>query len=544
MNTFQIIVAGAAGQGSKKGGHLIAKLFNFYGFRVFTHEDYQSVIKGGHNFSHISVAEEELDAIREKVDFILALNEESILIHKDKLKEDGVIIYDLDVVKNAPEGVETVGVSLGDIIKEAEGIPVMKNTALIGSFCKVIGMDIEEVESVLRKELPIETEKNIEVAQIAFNKAEKKKEIKRTKNNPLPLISGNEAVALGALSAGLENYFAYPMTPSTGVLNFFAKTDGVRTFQPESEIGVINAGLGSAYSGRRTMIGTAGGGFALMTEAVSFSAQSEIPLSIVVSQRMGPATGAPTYQAQGDLLFVLNSGHGDMMRFVVAPGDVDEAFYLSGKALNIAWKYQMPSIVLLDKELSENTYNFKKEYEVKKEEVDIVEGDSEYNRYEGEDISPLSFPGGACTVKVTGYEHDKKGVATEDAEMIKAMHDKRLRKYEKLEEELDKIEQVKTYGKGQTVIVFWGSTKGVLIESTKDMDVKLVQPIIMQPFPERQMKEALDGAVKIISVETNATGQLAKLLRGYDIKVNEEILKYDGRPFTVEELKKELEKII
>ncbi len=543
MSETQIIIAGAAGEGSKKAGLLIAKLFNAYGFRVFIHEDYESVIKGGHNFSQISVSKKESDAIKEKIDFLLALNKEAISKHKEKLKKGGVLMYDSDVIKNnfsEEEKVEIAGIPLGKIVEKAEGIPIMKNTGLVAAFSRAVGMEWKKVREVLEKELPIATEKNLKVAEIAFRSFRRIKEIKETGEEPAPLLSGNQAAALGAINAGLENYFAYPMTPSTGILQFLSQIEGVRTFQPENEIATVNMALGSAYAGKRTMVGTSGGGFALMTEGVSFSAQSEIPLVISLSQRAGPATGVPTYQGQGDLLFALNAGHGDMTRFVVAPGDVNETYYFSGKALNMAWKYQLPAIVLLDKELSENTYSFDKSFRKEKEEAIQGEMNGGYNRYDREDISPLAFPGGGAVVKATGYEHDKKGVATEDAEAVKKMQEKRMRKYEKLKEEVEDMESVNVQGEGPMAVVFWGSTKGVALRAVKDLDVRLVQPIILQPFPEKKMKKALSGVKKIIVAETNATGQLSRVLKEYGIKVSERILKYDGRPFSVEELRKRI----
>lgn len=539
---MQIIIGGAAGEGSKKAGLLIAKLFNAYGYRVFIHEDYESVIKGGHNFSHISASREEKNAINEKIDFLLALNKDAITRHGEKLSEEGVLLYDSNSSEEPETNKKKIGVPLNDIVNEAEGVVLMKNTALVAGFSKIIGMDFEKVKEVLKRELPVLTEKNLQVAEIAYQKTEKLIEVEQVANEPMSFLSGNEAVALGAISAGLENYFAYPMTPSTSILQFLCNVEGVRTFQPESEIAVVNSALGSAYAGKRTMVGTSGGGFALMTEGISFSAQSETPLVVALSQRMGPATGVPTYEAQADLLFALHSGHGDMMRFVVAPGDVDEAYYLSGKALNISWRYQLPSIILLDKELSENTYNFKKEYFVEKEEALMARDDKEYNRYEGEDVSPILFPGGEGVVKTTGYEHDKKGIATEKAEEIKKMHDKRLRKYEKLKEELSEFEVAKTYKEGSVAVVFWGSTKGTVIEATKEMDVKLIQLLVLQPFLEEKIKKLFEGVEKIISVEMNATAQMSQLLKMHSINVDVNIIKYNGRPFTIEELKKEIEK--
>lgn len=548
MENFQIIVGGEAGEGSKKAGLIIAKIFNSLGFRVFIHEDYHSLVRGGHNFSQISIStNEKVEAKRDKIDFLLALNEDCLLQHRDKLKEGSIVLYDSAInneVIPQENGVESIPVPIDEILKESEGTPLMKNTALVSSFSKMMGMEWDNVKTNLEKEFKKETEKNIKVAEKAYNKAEEKLDLQDNHNSPLPLMSGNKAVALGALKAGLEVCISYPMTPATGVFSFLTNVDGVRTCQPENEISVISMALGSAYSGRRTILSTSGGGFALMTESLSFSAQSEIPILIVLSQRMGPGTGVPTYEAQGDLLFALNAGHGDFERFVVTPGDADEAFYWGGKCLNIAWRYQMPSILLIDKELSENTYGLERQYEIEKE--DIVEGvDSEdYKRYSNEDISPILFPGGKAVVKATGYEHTPDGVSTENPEEVKEMVEKRIRKIEKLKKELEILETVKVYGEGSTAVVFWGSTKGAVIEATKDMNVKVVQPLVLQPFPEDKMKEALEGVERIICVELNSSGQLSQVMKMNGINIDEKVLKYDARPFTVEELREKLQEKI
>jgi len=544
---MQIIIAGAAGQGSKKAGLLIGKLLNHYGYKIFIHEDYQSVIKGGHNFSQVLASKREKNAINDKIDYLLALNKEAVEKHASRLKKGGVLLYDSEI-----EGIEDIDLSDGiykeeaplkEFVERAEGIMLMKNTALVSCFAKTAGLAWEDVEEVLKRELPVATQKNIEVAKIAFRETKAKKTLEKTEDEPSFLLAGNQAVGLGALEAGLENYYAYPMTPSTGVLRFLSGIDGVRTFQPESEIAVINSALGSAYTGKRTMIGTSGGGFALMTEGISFSAQAEIPLLAVLSQRMGPATGVPTYQGQGDLLFAVSAGHGDMMRFVTAPGDAKEAYILAGKSMNIAWRYQLPSILLLDKEVSENTYSVTKDFQIVKEDAVFGEDSEDYERYGGEDVSPMLFPGGEAPVKASGYEHTKKGIATEDSEEITAMHEKRLRKYEKLREEVEEMEEaVRTYKEGEVAIIFWGSSKGAVLEATRNMEARLIQPLVMEPLPEKRLKKALRGAKKVVCVETNATGQLAKLLKSAGVKVDEKILKYDGRPFTVEELRRRIKK--
>ncbi len=513
---YSILIGGAAGEGSKKAGLVIAKLMNEHGYRVFIHEDYQSLIKGGHNFSLIRASDEEADAVKEKVDFLLALNEDTLKRHITKLEEEGVLIYNADNTENK----NGVGIPLTDIVSKAQGIPIMKNTALVASFAKIVGMSWEKTEKVLRRELPIETEGNLRVAKEAYDRVESVTSVEDLEKDPLPIISGNEAVALGAIKAGVSDYFAYPMTPSTGILHFLSGVEGVSALQLESELSAASAALGCAYTGRKTMIGTSGGGFALMSESLSFSAQAEVPFVVVLSQRMGPGTGVPTYTAQGDLLFSLFAGHGDMCRFVVAPGDAKEAFHLSAEAVNVSWEYRMPAVILIDKELSENSYTFNQP------DVRVFDGQK-------------NFLG-----KVTGYEHDKQGVSTENEEEVVSGHQRRMEKYESLRKKVEDMDSVKVYGEGENVLLVWGSNKGVALEAARNLNLRVVQVLVFQPFPEERFRKAIKGAKKIISVETNASGQGSFIMRAYGAQIDEEIKKYDGRPFTVEELYQKLKKAL
>lgn len=545
---FSILIGGAAGEGTRMTGQLIGKILNHFGWRIFIYEDYQSLITGGHNFSIIRASKENISAPKKEIDYLIALNQDTILKHKNNLKKEGLVIYNSDQIK------EEIGIGIPalSITNQFSGKPIMKNSALFGALAKVLGIDWQVVEELLKKEFGDKAEINLKIAQAGYKRAKTHQKIERLHQKPPSLLTGNEAVALGALKAGLEVYLSYPMTPTTPILHFLAQIrkdfKNIVVFQPENEIEVINAALGSAYAGKRTMVGTSGGGFALMVEALSLAAQSETPIVIVESQRPAPATGIPTYTAQGDLLFVLSAGHGDFKRFVVAPGDAKEAFYLTGLAMNIAWKYQIPAIVLLDKEISEDTFNFDASIvdKIKIEEPILWDKKGKYKRYldTKEGISPLAFPGEkGIVVKSTSYEHDEFGVTAEEEEKeIKKMQDKRLRKYENLQAEIKKIETVKIYGNknSDNAIVVFGSNKGVGIEMGKELNIKVIQPLILQPFPEEQMKKAISGVKNLISVETNASGQLAQVLRGYDIKVNDSILKYTGRPFFIEELKEKL----
>ncbi len=280
-----------------------------------------------------------------------------------------------------------------------------------------------------------------------------------------------------------------------------------------------------------------------MTEGLSLSGISEVPVVIVLGQRPGPSTGLPTYSGQTDLHFALNAGQGEFSRFIAAPGDLEEAYYWSAQAMNLAWKYQIPAIVLTDKNLNEGIGNFDIRSVAEIPEIPPATGEGKipYKRYEdGESgISPLAFPPRKdAVIKVNSYEHDEFGITTEESTVTKKMQDKRLRKKKYLREELKGFRTVNTYGDdgGSTALLCWGSNKGVCGEVAQNLGLKVVQPVVLSPFPEDAFREAVGGVKKLIAVENNATGQLARLIRNYGFCADAMIPKYDGRPFALDEL--------
>jgi 2-oxoglutarate ferredoxin oxidoreductase subunit alpha len=541
MKEISILVGGKAGDGIRQAGHLIARLLNRIGYRIFFYDDYPSLIRGGHNFSIIRASEKRIVAHKETVDVIVALNQDAVENHKHRLNTGGIILYDSK--KSDAEG---LGLDFMEIVKKFDGKPIMRNTAAIGALAGALNIEWSVLEKVIMDAVEKDVGLNLKIAQHAYDRIENpSKSVPKLDQKSLPLVSGNEAIALGAVKAGLNMYIAYPMTPASAILHYLAAHEnelGVVTVHPESEIGVALMALGAAYAGARTMVGTSGGGFALMTEALSLAGQGELPMVIVESQRPGPSTGVPTYTMQGDLAFVVHAGHGEILRVVLAPGDADEAFYTTGLAMNLAWKFQIPAFVLSDKHLSESIFSFEADLDkVKPEKPLLWNNQGEYKRYidTQNGISPLAFPGNpSAIVKATSYEHDESGITTEEPEAISRMQRKRLRKRKALEDELEKYETVNVYGNpdSKTALLCWGSTKGACIEVAEALDLKVVQPLILEPLPVEALKKALSGADKIIDVEVNATGQLAKLVAGHGFCIDDMILRFDGRPFTVDVL--------
>ena len=545
MREISILIGGEAGDGTKLAGKLIGKILNQIGYSVFIYDDYQSLIRGGHNFSIIRAKDKDVKIHQNDIDVLIALNQETIEFHKKRLKRGGIIIYDSSNI----ESQKGIGIKMLEIAQKL-GLPkVLRNAIALGALCKILGLDFKILEKVIKENLETYQKENIKLAKVGFEEPERKFELNRLLAKPKILLTGNEAIALGAVQAGLSIYIAYPMTPSTSILHFLAEHKdefGIQVIQPENEIAGILMVEGAVYAGKRAMIGTSGGGFALMTEALSLAGMAELPILIVLSQRAAPSTGVPTYTMQADLLFAINAGHGEFQKIVVAPGDAKQAFYLTGELLNLVWKFQVPGILISDKHLSESTFSVSLNVEkINKTSPKLFKGKKGYKRYllAKDGISPLAFPGQKnVAVKATSYEHDEYGLTTEKPEEIVRMINKRRRKKEAIIKEMKKRETVKIGGKkdSKKVLITWGSNIGAVEEAADNLGYKVIQPLYLEPFPIWAIKKEIKGAKKIVDIETNSESQLAKILQCHGIEVNKTILKYDTRPFTPRELEKEL----
>lgn len=554
MNDLSILIGGKAGFGIDKSGTVIGRLLNRLGYRVYVYRDYPSIIRGGHTFSIIRASNSRMAAHQDKVDLVLALNQETLQLHRNRLKKGCLFIYDSEQVKTAMEPGCGLGLSLAKILKEENAPEIMRNTCIIGAMTKAIGVNFDILAEVLKKEFTKEIDLNLKVAKRGFNEAGELIKIEPPKQEALPLLTGNQAIALGLIKGGLDTYIAYPMTPSSPILHYLAEIAddfALNVIHPESEIGVILMALGFSYMGKKTAVGTSGGGFCLMTEGLSFSGMSELPIVIILGQRPGPSTGLPTYSAQTELHFALNAGQGEFARFIVAPGDAEEAYDWSAVSLNLSWKYQIPSIILSDKNLGEGLFNFDigASNVAKEESPPFWDRKSPYKRYliTENGVSPLAFvPSKDAIIKVNSYEHDEFGITTEDPKQTTLMQDKRLRKEKFLAKDLENMKTVNVYGgkMAETALLCWGSNKGVCVEVAQELGLKVIQPIVLHPFPVKQFQEALRGVKKVICVENNATGQLLRLIKGYGFNVNETILKYDGRPFSLDELEEKVKTLL
>lgn len=545
MAEYSILIGGKAGEGLNKAGMIIARIMNGLGYRVFMYYDYPSLIRGGHNFSIIRAAPQRIYSHRTRVDFLLAMNRETLEVHAHRRSPATVAIFNSDAAK-----AEGIGLPLSQIAKE-EGAPeIARNTGIIAGFCGVAGIPWEVLEGTLRREIPRGLEKNLAVARRAYSGVQPIPGASIATLPPggriLPFFTGNEAAGLGLLSGGLQAYVAYPMTPTSNLLHYLAGVPadlGLTVVHPENEIAVMLMALGFAYAGRRAAVGTSGGGFCLMNEGFSLAGMAELPITVILGQRPGPSTGLPTYSCQTELHFAANAGQGEFIRFIAAPGDLEETYYWARAALALSWKYQIPSILLYDKNLAEHGYNFDIDSVPPQPEMAPLpwDGKAPYRRYAVTDsgVSPLAFPHAeGAVVKVNSYAHDEDGITTEEPGTVTRMQEKILRKAEGLARDLEGMPVVTvtgTKGAGDALLT-WGSTAGACRELGDALGLRVVQPVVLNPFPGERVRGALAGARRVIVVEENATGQLERLLPGHSVRVDGRIHKFDGRPFALDEL--------
>ncbi|MBU6426925.1 2-oxoacid:acceptor oxidoreductase subunit alpha [Patescibacteria group bacterium] len=575
-DVFTIGIGGAAGDGVREAGNSLGTILADLGYEVFLSFSYPSLIRGGHNYSRVSFSREKVRCDHEKLDVLVALNEETIKLHHDELHSEqghfpGVVLADsFDDEDKKRLGENAVAVPM---IKSAEGLKapaITRNSVALGAVAYLLDLDYEAMRKVLGivfKDKMMET--NMKLADIGYEQMKKLgfKHQKRLSSKgstsqggrtlSRELVEGNEAFARGLTAAGLDFYVAYPMTPSSSILHYLAKRQldtKVKVIQPESELSVINMALGVSYAGKRVAIGSATGGFQLMQEAFGFAGIAELPLVVAISQRQAPGTGVPTYSSQADLRLAIHAGDGEFPRIVIAPGDAEEAFMAGANALNLAWKYQVPVIVLLDKILSEHSMTGvfdSKTIQIERGRI-AEHTDEKYGRYEisPDGISPMAFPGMSNTVvKANSYEHDRYGITIEEVEPVKEMLEKRFAKARTISDALHMQETVKVYGDrdSKDAVVFWGSTKGAVLEAAKYLDkpVKFVQILWAEPFDSERVKRELSGAKRIINIEGNHNAQMAFLIREKTgIEVTDNILRYDSRPFDPIGLAKELTRLV
>jgi 2-oxoglutarate/2-oxoacid ferredoxin oxidoreductase subunit alpha len=563
---YSIKIGGAAGQGIQTIGETLARVFARSGFHVFSHQDYESRIRGGHNFYQLRLADKPITSSKTRIDIIVALDTESIVRYEQELTDQGRILYDSAVHKVTYQGTSFHDIPFEKLAQEHGGSKIVSNTVATGAVLGMLGLELTLLFDIISASFAQKGDAvisaNTNAAQAGYDHARHhctacpfSLPSTRMANSKF-LISGVEALAFGAIASGCKFYSGYPMTPSTGIMNYLASKEKeyhIVVEQAEDELAAINMVIGASFAGVRAMTGTSGGGFSLMAEGVSLAGMTETPVVIAMGQRPGPATGFPTRTEQSDLLWTLYAGHGEFLRIVLAPGTPKQAFYLMNKAFNIAEKYQVPAIVLFDTYLADSQWTFdgfdvtKLQYQDYRLRGEAFSNLPAYKRhaFTPNGISLFGIPGDANhTVVTDSDEHDEEGHIVEDAPTRVKMMDKRY--FKKLALLREEISPPFFYGERspQIILTGWGSTYGVMRETVDRLSASASIAMLhfseLYPLPQKTRSDYLQllSAAKLtICLENNASGQFARLMRaetGYNFTA--QILKFDGRPFSVDDV--------
>lgn len=551
--TTNILIGGEAGQGLVTVGQLLAKTLVRAGYHISVCQDYMSRIRGGHNTFAIRVGHHgPLGAPQDGVDLLVALNDETVSLHKGQLLEGGLCILGKDL---DPQGLAGVAVPFDELSPK----PIFENVAALGVLCSVLGLardtPVKLLGDTFKKKGKEIIDQNTQVLDKAMDWAKGRDTgFEKLPEPPLEpgkrlMMQGNEAAALGAMAAGVKFCSFYPMTPSTSVpLNLIANAAamGIVVEQAEDEIAAINMGLGASNAGARTIVPTSGGGFALMVEGVSLAGITEVPIVIFLAMRPGPATGLPTRTEQGDLNLALYAGHGEFPRAIFAPGAIEECFHLTYRAFDQAEKWQSPAIVLSD-QFQADSYRDVEPFDLDglyptAQPAWEVDDPENYKRYAVTDngVSPRAVPGlTEALVVVDSDEHYDDGHITEDHGVRIAQQDKRMRKKGGL---LADVVAPSRHGNENpdTLFVCWGSALGAVGEAAAAINTNGGNAGVLhfsQVYPLRpdQFLDSLNAARETVMVEGNATGQFAALLRQETGFVfDKQVLRYDGLPFTAQ----------
>jgi len=553
---ISVVIAGEAGQGVETASDIMVKVFKMAGYNVFSCKEYMSRVRGGVNSSTIRISSGTISSYVDKMDFLVMLSPNLTGHLEKRITDETFILYDEAFKNPSLDKYKTFAMPLSSEAAKSGG-KIFSNVISAGIIFGIFDIAMNLIEEFIRKSFSDKTEdiilKNIQAVHSGYELGRK-----FINNNCLSvniqqdelvadkiLASLNEAITLGCIAGGCDFIASYPMSPSTAVLTYLAqKSDefNIIVEQAEDEIAAINMGLGAWYVGSRAMVSTSGGGFALMIEGISLSGMIESPMVIHLAQRPGPATGLPTRTEQGDLNLALYSGHGEFPRIILTPGTPEDAFCLAQNAFNLADKFQVPVFILTD-QYGLESYSLCKPFDVNKTEIQdfIVKTNQDYQRYKLTDdgLSPRGIPAyGEGLVKLDSDEHDEDSHITEDLDLRIKMVDKRLKKLELIKKEIYEPELF-GHENYKTLLIGWGSTCDCIKEALchlNNPDIAFLYFKQVYPLSEKALSY-LERAKNTVCIENNATGQFANLIRqetGFNIHYK--LLKYNGLPFSVEEL--------
>ncbi|MDD3474861.1 MAG: 2-oxoacid:acceptor oxidoreductase subunit alpha [Candidatus Dojkabacteria bacterium] len=557
QNRLVVKFGGESGQGINTLGEILSKAIKNTGFHNFAYREYPSLIKGGVASYQIDISDRRIGSSLRMCDILPILDIDAIHEYIYSVRENGIIIYDsLDLALTEEEknfinqnSIKLVSIDTKELALDAGGIEIMANMVLLGFIWRILGLEIAPIEEVVRdrfKDKKIDLEAEIKCLLAGYNSQQTnglEKPISFDKGLNLKdslNITGNQAIALGAISAGCRAYYAYPMTPSTSIFKFIGDTyreTGIVVKQAENEITAAQMAIGSMNMGTRAMVATSGGGFDLMSETISCAGISETPLVLVLAQRGGAGTGVPTWTGAGDLSLAVNAGHGEFPRCVISVSNPADAYLLTQAAFNIAEVYQLPVIILTEKQIAESIFNIQEMPEPIQIERGLNNGTNRYEITEN-GISPRWVPSEENPVYLQNSdEHKITGESTENSKEVIEMSDKRLRKLKTLK---DNLPEPVYYGNEntETVLVSYGSTGNTIRDLITDQtNIGYLHYSYIYPLKFEKLTQLKEAGKQIISIENNQTGELSKLIKQESgISIDQKLLKYDGRPLFIEDI--------
>ncbi len=559
-NKLTIRFSGPQGAGVQSVADVCANYFLREGYNVFATSDFESRIIGGYSFSQIAVSVNEINSVNESPDICFSFTPESLMNDLENCNENTKFFSD----KGGGEFENVTDIPVEHILGKEGSFAI--NIFYLGLLTGITSSNNAQLKTMLKEYFSGKDEKmilkNLDIAgkgyEYALNKLSYRIKLGTPQKAVKPILkNGSEAVTYGAIASGLKFFSAYPMSPSTSVmtgLSARSKEFGIFVEQAEDEIAAINLVLGASYAGVRAMTATSGGGLALMSETISLAAVSETPVVIVNAQRPGPATGLPTKTGQADLSMVLSIGHGEFTRVILTPGTTKKAFESTQKAFYIAEKYQVPVFILTDQYFMDSLmisreWDLIEEY--KERFIDHSTGEASkpalYPRYPISIKGALSrrIPGGSSSLILSdSHIHDEYGLISEDCEVSEKLTKKLLDKESLLLIDIEEPEIL--FPDSNYMMIGWGSTYGVIRDVCKELNregISIGQMHFHEIYPLNKefISRVINSSEKTFCIENNATGQLSSLLmRDCSVQIDEKVLKFDGRPFYFDELKKEI----
>jgi 2-oxoglutarate ferredoxin oxidoreductase subunit alpha len=560
MKDILVRIGGEGGEGVISCGEMLTTAFARSSYEVYTFRTYPAEIKGGPAMFQVRSSDANVLSQGQAADILITFNEEAFQLHGKSIHPEGLLVYDPAHYK--PEGTfEAYAVPLDEITLNVVKSKLGKNVVALGVCARILGMSLGLLEQMVRdrfgKKGEIVVNKNIEALRAGYDYVDGhpfKKNVPKFEAVSSPIkrivMSGNEALSVGAISAGCRYFAGYPITPASDILEFMEKDlpkFGGAVVQTEDEISAIASVVGASYAGKKSMTATSGPGLSLMVEVMGLATMSEIPCVIVDAQRAGPSTGLPTKMEQGDFNLAVFGAHGDAPRIVLAPGDVEECLYYIIHAFNLAEKYQCPVLFLTDQSLAHRTQTFAwpdfKRIPIVNRLLPTAADLKEYKRFvlTENGVSPMALPGmeGGCYA-ATGLEHSERGSPNFTPKMHTIMSAKRAKKIQVASKEKGFTARFGAK-KAKIGIIGWGSTQGAIREGVNlaekdDISVAHLQLKMVYPLPDAEVKDFLASVEQVIVAELNYSGQFNMLFRAHYLVPTIALTKCEGLPFFAEEI--------